>query len=172
MDDHGSLTLRPPGPDWIVADEERTRAAGAAFLALRRSESAGFTTNVSVTGQVLAEESSIEALADQLVGDLRKLAPGAETLKREQYGSAGAPGVMQLLAFSLPVEGTEPLELQQLQVVVEAPDRTPGSDAALVYLVSLTGEPDEMEASIGDFQNFLATLAAPDADSDRAVETD
>lgn len=157
MTEAGTLHFQLPNDQWQAAGPDQTAAAGAAYLAYRGGTDIAFVTNITVTGQALDEEVSLEALADASFADLESSSLSAVLDRRDEYGSGDNPGLIQLTTFTIQ-SGGQPLELQQCQVFLEARNQTAGNVAALLYLVALTGLKDEVRAAVPEFQEFLRTI--------------
>ena len=110
-----------------------------------------------MTGQQLTVDVSLESVAEAALADLRSRALEVSLVRREPYGSADDPGLLQLVSLVLEVEGTR-LELQQLQVFVPAHNHGDGPVETILYLVSLTGLRDQVQDASGDFETFLRSI--------------
>ncbi|WP_410659649.1 hypothetical protein [Amycolatopsis sp. lyj-112] len=141
---------------WHSVPPDEVGAEEAAFVALHPASAAGFTANISLSGDVTASEIPLAQLADEAIERLRG---GALTLvvgRRSEVGSAENPGLTQAVRFSIEI-GERPVELTQLQVYIAMQDAEDERRRTVLQVV-LSATPEQFEQLVGDFQKFLETI--------------
>ncbi|MCX5376211.1 hypothetical protein [Streptomyces sp. NBC_00091] len=145
---------------WRAAPPDEVGAQDVAFVALHPEPDAGFTANITVDGEFLAEGTALEELADASVVRVRGASESVEVAGRRPIGSPEAPGLTQRLDVSAVVGGTL-RDLVQLQVYMTILDVTDPHKRAVIRLI-LTATAAQHDRVLGDFQAFLRTVR-PDA---------
>ncbi|WP_367137024.1 hypothetical protein [Saccharothrix sp. HUAS TT1] len=140
-------------PDgWLSAPPDEVGAPQAAFVALHPGSAAGFTANVTITGEVRADDATLARLAAEAVARLERGIGAVEVGRRTELDS----GYTQVVRLTAPIDG-RPVDLVQLQVFLALPDvRDPDRRAVLEIVLSAT--PVQFEGLVGDFQAFLKTI--------------
>lgn len=133
------LTLRLPGPAWVIADPAQLDLPGAAFVATRPEPGVLFAPMLTVSGGLRDAHLSVDAVADESLAVLAEQVQEAEVRERVPSGTPTAPGVTQVLGGRAMVRG-QLLELRQAQVVATAPTGDPQRRAVIVFTLTCTAE--------------------------------
>ncbi|MFI5547774.1 hypothetical protein ACIA6E_28785 [Streptomyces sp. NPDC051815] len=147
---------------WIPAPPDEVDAPAAAFVALHPHADAGFTANITIDGDLLAETETLEGVADGAVERLREGTESVTVLQRRGIGSPEAPGLMQRLALTAVVAGVR-RDLVQSQVYLAMLDSTDPQRRAVIRM-NLTATAAQHDGVLEDFQDFLRTVR-PDTGS-------
>lgn len=148
-------------PDgWLSAPPDEVGAPQAAFVALHPGSAAGFTANVTISGEVRADDSTPAQVAEQAAARLERAVGAVEIGRRNELDSA----CTQVVRLTAPVNG-RPVELVQLQVFLAMPDVRDERRRAVLEIV-LSATPEQFELLVGDFQAFLETIR-PDGGATR-----
>ncbi|MCE6993986.1 hypothetical protein LZG04_04040 [Saccharothrix sp. S26] len=148
-------------PDgWLSAPPDEVGAPQAAFVALRPAPGAGFTPNITITGEVRADDATLAQLAEQAAARLERGVGRVEVGRRNELES----GYTQVLRLTAPIDG-RPVELVQLQVFLALADVRDERRRAVLEIV-LSATPEQFEDLVGDFQAFLKTIR-PDEGASR-----
>jgi len=149
-------------PDgWQSAPPDEVGAPGVAFVALRPSTGGnGFTTNLTIAGEIRDPSVPASTVADESVQRLESVAESVSVRDRTDFGPADAQGMTQVLDLEM----GQGKRLVQCQIYVPVDDVTDPSRRAVLELV-LTCTPDEFDAALPDFQQFVATVRPAQADS-------
>ncbi len=142
---------------WHAAKPEEVGAPGAAFVALHStSQVPGFTTNITIDGEVRSDEVSLVDVAEESVTNLAEASRGVSVSDRREIGTADAPGLTQLLTVSALI-GETTRELVQCQVYLAMPhQRDPGVRA--VVRLAVTAPSEQFESVRADFQEFVSSV--------------
>jgi hypothetical protein len=146
------LNIQLPSAQWAIADPDVLGLSNAAFVTVR-PDSGPYTPVITVSGGVRSISVSPEEIADESVQVLSDQAGAAEVLRRRPYGDESSPGVAQLLAASLVMDGNI-FDLRQTQLIVT----TPVVDDPLrqvVLLFTLTCTADQVDVAGREFQGFV-----------------
>ncbi|MFJ6676372.1 hypothetical protein ACIQMJ_35170 [Actinosynnema sp. NPDC091369] len=148
-------------PDgWLSAPPDEVGAPQAAFVALRPGGGAGFTANITISGEVHGDDVTLAELADRAAARLERGVGAVEVGRRNELESA----YTQVLRLTAPIGG-RPVDLVQLQVFLAMADvRDPRRRAVLEIVLSAT--PEQFEDLVDDFQAFLKTIR-PDEGASR-----
>ncbi|WP_447003503.1 hypothetical protein ACRAKI_28105 [Saccharothrix isguenensis] len=139
-------------PDgWLSAPPDEVGAPQAAFVALHPGPSAGFTANVTISGEVRSGVTVAEVAAEAAARLERDVGP-VEIGRRNELESA----YTQVVRMTVPIGG-RPVELLQLQVFLAMPDVRDENRRAVLEIV-LSATPEQFEDLVGDFQAFLKTI--------------
>lgn len=141
---------------WRPAPPDEVNAPGVAFVALHPRPDAGFTANITIDGEFLSEEATLEGLADASVENLRQVAESVTVTHRREIGSEGSPGLTQRLTFSADAGGAR-RDLVQSHVYLAMVDAGDPNRRAVIKMV-LTATAAQHDAVLGDFQEFLRTV--------------
>lgn len=163
-----SITFRLP-EGWRPAPPDDVGAPGAAFVALHPAPEQGFTANITISGEERFDDTPLTAIAQASVDRLRGTVAEVEVADRKQVGSEEAPGMTQLLRLRSVAEGVE-RSLVQAQVYLSFNDANQPSRRAVIDLV-LTATAAQFESVVGDFQEFVRTVA-PAQPGDRDGQDD
>ncbi|MFD0203477.1 MULTISPECIES: hypothetical protein [Saccharothrix] len=148
-------------PDgWLSAPPDEVGAPQAAFVALHPGSSAGFTANITISGEVRADDVTLAQLAERAADRLRQDVGAVEVGRRNELESA----YTQVLRLTAPVGG-RPVELVQLQVFLAMADVRDERRRAVLEIV-LSATTGQFEDLVGDFQAFLKTIR-PDEGASR-----
>ncbi len=140
-------------PDgWLSAPPDEVGAPQAAFVALHPGGSAGFTANVTISGEVRADDATLARIAEESAARLRRDVGAVEVGRRNELESA----YTQVLRLTAPVGG-RPVDLVQLQVFLAMADVRDERRRAVLQIV-LSATPEQFEDLVGDFQAFLKTI--------------
>ena len=168
-----SLNLRLPTPRWAIADPEVIGLTGAAFAAVRPGPDA-YTPLVTVSGGIRTADTGVDQIAAESVQVLGAQTSDVLVLRRVPSGTDEAPGLAQLLAASLDVDGT-PQELRQAQVIVTTPvEHDPHQRVVLLFTLTCTLE--QLDEVAPEFNAFVesaqpATPPAPE-ETDRSEDAE
>ncbi|MEV0412549.1 hypothetical protein AB0I68_17520 [Streptomyces sp. NPDC050448] len=144
-------------PDgWRPAPPDEVGAPGVAFIALHGRPDDGFTANITIDGEFLADGVTLEELADASADRVREAAVTVEVGGRRGIGGPDAPGLTQRLTLSAIVAGV-PRDLVQSQVYMTIADVTDPHKRALVRTI-LTATAAQYDSVLGDFQEFLRSV--------------
>ncbi|MEU3722020.1 hypothetical protein [Streptomyces sp. NPDC031705] len=144
---------------WQAAPPDEVGAPDVAFVALRPQPDApdgGFTANITVDGEFLADGVTLEELADASVARVESGAEAVRLAGRREIGSPQAPGLTQRLDVTA-FTGGALRELVQLQVYMTIQDIADPHKRAVIRLV-LTATAAQHDGVLGDFQEFLRTV--------------
>ena len=148
-------------PDgWLSAPPDEVGAPQAAFVALHPGDNAGFTANITITGEVRADDATLAQIAEQAAARLERGVGPVEIGRRNELDS----GYTQVLRLTAPVDG-RPVDLVQLQVFLAMADVRDQRRRAVLEIV-LSATPEQFEGLVGDFQAFLKTIR-PDEGTSR-----
>lgn len=138
-------------PDgWLAAPPDEVGAEPAAFVALRPDRArAGFTPNITVTGEFRPDQASLVDIADDSIGTLAETTGSATLLRRNEAGSPDAPGLTQLVRVRE--------DLAQYQVYLGMHDVEDHS-RRVVLQFALTASADQVEELAGDFERFVSSV--------------
>lgn len=144
---------------WQAAKPEEVGAPGAAFVALHpSSQIPGFTTNITIDGELRSDEIPLVDVAEESVTNLAEASRGVSVSDRREIGTPEAPGLTQLLTVSA-VIGETTRELIQCQVYLAMPDEQQ-SDVRAVVRLAVTAPSEQFESVRADFQEFVSTVRA------------
>ncbi|WP_158851956.1 hypothetical protein [Saccharothrix deserti] len=140
-------------PDgWLSAPPDEVGAPQAAFVALHPGSSAGFTANVTISGEVRTDDATLAQVAEEAAARLQRGLGTVEIGRRNELESA----YTQVVRMTAPING-RPVELVQLQVFLAMPDVRDERRRAVLEIV-LSATPEQFENLVGDFQAFLKTI--------------
>jgi hypothetical protein len=140
-------------PDgWLSAPPDEVGASQAAFVALHPGSSAGFTANVTISGEVRTDVTLAQVAAEAAARLERGVGGPVEIGRRNELESA----YTQVVRMTVPIDG-RPVELVQLQVFLAMPDVRDKSRRAVLEIV-LSATPEQFEDLVDDFQAFLKTI--------------
>ncbi|MFD1150530.1 hypothetical protein [Saccharothrix hoggarensis] len=140
-------------PDgWLSAPPDEVGAPRAAFVALHPGSAAGFTANVTISGELRTDGATVAEVAAEAVARLERGLGAVEVGRRNELESA----FTQVVRMTVPIDG-RPVELVQLQVFLAMPDVRDESRRAVLEIV-LSATPAQFEQLVGDFQAFLKTI--------------
>ncbi|MEU3772330.1 hypothetical protein AB0F11_03755 [Streptomyces sp. NPDC032472] len=141
---------------WQAAPPEEVGAHDVAFIALHPQPDAGFTANITIDGDFLPDEVTLEELADASVERVREATGSVALVGRREIGSPEAPGLTQRLALSAVVAGAA-RDLAQTQVYMTIVDAVDPHKRAMIRTV-LTATAAQHDSVLPDFQAFLRTV--------------
>ena len=150
------LHFRLPGREWEPRDPGDLGVANAAFLAVRADVPGGYTPTISISGDHRDDGATLERIADEGLVALEREADGVRLEERRQIGGGHAPGVTQLVACTITVEGTE-LDLRQCQVVLDLHD-VEDARRRVVVVLSLTCLLEQTPAMLPEFQALVRSV--------------
>jgi hypothetical protein len=134
---------------------------GVDLAALYAIADQGFTPNITVAVQPVADAAGVEQVADQTVAHLRRSHPDLTVVRRTPLGSAQAPGVGQEVRFASDL-GNGPVDLTQVQVVLAA---GPVDSGQLVFKAAFTASERQAPSLLPAFQQFVASLSVADGEA-------
>ncbi|MBK1785424.1 hypothetical protein JHE00_13900 [Prauserella sp. ASG 168] len=141
---------------WQAAQPDEVGAPGVAFVALHGAPSGGFTSNITIAGQVRDDETPLDTIAAESAERLGQETDVVQVRNRKPVGSERAPGLTQVLDIGTTVRDRR-LQLVQCQVYLDLhADEDPAQRAVLEIV--LTCESDRLGAVLGDFQQFVGTV--------------
>lgn len=144
-------------PDgWQAAPPDEVGAPEAGFVALRPPSANGFTANITISGEIRPSEVTLQTIADEGVAKLEAAASDVRLGRRNELDSETEPGLTQLIAMTVPVNGQQ-REILQMQVFLTMRDPADTSQRAVLQLV-LTAAEEQFAEVIEDFQRFLETV--------------
>lgn len=154
------VSFRLPDPAWEPVDPASLGVTNAAFLAVRREHvGTGYAPTLTLSGDLVADGTPLEGLADDAVDVLAAQADGAELVKRREYGSEDAPGLLQQLDCRIRTDDGA-LDVRQLQALLDMRDTSDGAEPPrrFVLKVVLSTTFAQHETYLPEFQEFLRTL--------------
>lgn len=144
---------------WRSVPPDEVGTPEAAFVALNPgTRQDGFTANISITGEVRADDEELTAIADEAVEKLR--AAGGQDVRlgrRNQVGSPESPGLTQAVKLTIPLNG-KPVDIVQFQVFLSLQDQKDPQRRAVLHVVLSALLENQFEHVIDDFQKFLSTI--------------
>ncbi|MEV1024155.1 hypothetical protein [Streptomyces sp. NPDC050264] len=160
-------------PDgWQAAPPNEVGAPNVAFVALHpASIDGGFTANITISGGMRNDATTMSQIADESVPRLEQGGP-VRVLKKAEIGTpdlpglTDAPGIVQNLVLSTTLRG-EPIELCQSQVYLGMEDVRNPAQRAVIEIV-LTAKQNQLDEVIGDYKEFLRTVRPADESPARA----
>jgi hypothetical protein len=140
-------------PDgWQAASPDEVGAPEMAFVAVRSGED-GFTTNLTVAGEIRDPAMPISAIADDSVHRIGEVAGSVRVRDRVALGPDGSPGMTQVLD----IEMEQGEQLVQCQVYLSLDDiHDPQKHAVLELALTCTRE--RLDDVLPDFQRFVGTI--------------
>jgi hypothetical protein len=145
-------------PDgWQAAPPDEIGASGAAFAALRPASTdggtGGFTTNLTIAGEIRDPALPMATIADESVRRLEGIAGSVRVRDRTDFGSGEAPGMTQVLD----IEMGQGKRLVQCQIFLPVDDvHVPGRRAVLELVLTCTLE--QLADVLSDFKRFVGTI--------------
>ncbi|HEX6354175.1 hypothetical protein [Actinophytocola sp.] len=145
-------------PDgWHAAPPDEAGAPGAAFVAVHPdTRQAGFTPNITISGEYRADQAALAELADESVGRLGQAAQDVTVADRTEIDSLDAPGLTQVVLMRHD-SGDTVRDLVQCQVYLSMTDVHDRSRRAVLQL-AMTATTEQLDDVIGDFQQFVASV--------------
>jgi hypothetical protein len=145
-------------PDgWHAAPPDEVGAPGVAFVALHPASTGGsangFTTNLTIAGEIRDPAVPMATIADESVHRLETVADSVRVRDRTDLGPSDAPGMTQVLE----IEMGQGKRLVQCQVYLPMDDVHDRSRRAVLELV-LTCTPEQLDDVLPDFQRFVGTV--------------
>lgn len=152
-------------PDgWQAAPPDEVGAPEVAFVALHPASTDGgangFTTNLTVAGEIRDPALPMATIADESVQRLESVAESVRVRDRTDLGPVDAPGMTQVLD----IEMGQGKRLVQCQVYLPMDDVHDPRRRAVLELV-LTCTPEQLDDVLSDFQRFLGTIRPAQASS-------
>lgn len=142
-------------PDgWQAAPPDEVGAPGVAFVAVHPDgEADGFTTNLTVAGEIRDPALPIAAIADDSVRRIESVAESVRVRDRVDLGPDDSPGMTQVLD----IEMGQGKQLVQCQVYLSLDDvHDPRRRAVLELALTCTSE--QLDDVLPDFQRFVGTI--------------
>ena len=138
-------------PDgWFAAPPDDVGADGAAFVALHpASERAGFTANITISGELRMDMATLSDIADESINRLGETAGQVALANRTEVGTADAPGLTQIVTLRPIINGAQ-RNLAQCQVYLSMVDEEDDRKRAIVQL-ALTATPDQLDRAAKAF---------------------
>ena len=142
-------------PDgWQAAPPDEVGAPEMAFVAVHPDgEDDGFTTNLTVAGELRDPALPIAAIADDSVHRIGKVAESVRVRDRVDLGPGDSRGMTQVLD----IEMGQGKQLVQCQVYLSLDDIHDPRRRAVLEL-ALTCKRERLEAVLPDFQRFVGTI--------------
>ena len=140
---------------WQAAPPDEVGAPEVAFAALHPSSTDGFTTNLTIAGEIRDPALPIATIAARSVRRLEGTAESVNVRDRKDFGRGDAPGMAQVLD----IEMGQGKRLLQYQVYLSMDDVHDPRLRAVFELV-LTCRPDQLDDVLPDFQRFVGTIRA------------
>lgn len=142
---------------WRSVSPAELGTPNTAFVALHPDTArAGFTANITISGDVRAEDIPMTEVADEALERLRADVREVRLGRRSEVGSAEDPGLTQAVGLSVELNGRQ-RDLVQFQVFIGMRDRRE-PDRRAVLEIALTALPDQFPEVVGDFEKFVATI--------------
>ncbi|GLY67031.1 hypothetical protein [Amycolatopsis taiwanensis] len=141
---------------WRSVPPDQAGAPGAAFVALHPPASQGFTANITISGELHADDVPLTQIADDAVDRLRAGAREVQLGRRSEVGSPASPGLTQAVRLSVLINGA-PAEIVQFQVFLAMRDTRDPRRRAVLHVV-LSSLPEQFAGVIDDFQKFIETI--------------
>ncbi|MFE6616531.1 hypothetical protein [Amycolatopsis sp. NPDC057786] len=150
---------------WLSAPPNEVGAGDSAFVALHPPASAGFTANITITGEIRESYIPLAHVADEALETLRRSDPDARLGKRKESGSPENPGLTQSVRLSMTLDGRR-LDVVQLQVFLGMWDKRDPRRRAVLHIV-LSALPEQFDQVAGDFQKFVSTIRPEEGEHTR-----
>ncbi len=155
------IAFRLPDPVWQAVDPTSLGVTNAAFLAVRREHVGDdYAPTITVSGDTRLDDATLEQIGDEAVEVLSAQAGDVELIKRRDYGSDQAPGLLQQLDCRITTEAGE-LDIRQLQALLEMRDVS-GGGGRVVLKVVLSTTFAQHDACLPEFQEFLRSVRVRD----------
>ncbi|MEU0443820.1 hypothetical protein ABZ202_29510, partial [Streptomyces sp. NPDC006186] len=90
---------------WLPARPGEVENAPVAFAAVHPHPDNGFAANITIDGDMQMVTVALSDLADAAVERLREVAESVTVVGRRDVATAGAPSLIQRLAFTAAVHG-------------------------------------------------------------------
>ncbi|MGC7097366.1 hypothetical protein ACPZ19_22045 [Amycolatopsis lurida] len=139
----------PPG--WRTPPPREAESAAGTIVAVRPERAATITS----AGEFRPDGASLPEIADEAVAALRESDTRVDVLSRTEVGTPDSPGLAQILLVGGAEAGTQ--EVVQCQAFLAMPD-VGGSSMRAVLRFVMTTTRQQVEALVGDFQQFLDTV--------------
>lgn len=141
---------------WQSAPPDQVNAPGAAFVALHPASIDEFTANITIAGQLYTDGTTLDGIADESLQRLAGSVDVVELRQRDIVGTDEAPGRTQVVDITTTIDN-RPLQLVQCQVYLELRDEN-DPERRVVIELALTCRDTQLDAVLGDFQKFVATV--------------
>ncbi|OLT47602.1 hypothetical protein BJF85_15420 [Saccharomonospora sp. CUA-673] len=142
---------------WLSVSPDEVGAPNAAFVALRPDTGGdGFTSNITISGEVREASVGVEDVAAEAVERLRGGAHEVKVGTTKSTGTEDSPVFMQPVRLDVDVAGRRRY-LVQYQVFMGFSDVSKPSQRAVVQIV-LSSTPEAFESVFADFETFVGTI--------------
>ncbi|GAA3222546.1 hypothetical protein MTQ10_01315 [Streptomyces sp. XM83C] len=145
---------------WLPARPGEVENAPVAFAAVHPHPDNGFAANITIDGDMQMVTVALSDLADAAVERLREVAESVTVVGRRDVATAGAPSLIQRLAFTAAVHGVR-RDLAQTQVYLSVPDARDARRRAVIRLV-LTASAAQHDEVLGEFQDIIRSIRLDD----------
>ncbi|ALG12527.1 hypothetical protein [Kibdelosporangium phytohabitans] len=140
---------------WQAAPPDEVGSPNVAFVALKPPAVNGFTSNITISGEV-RPDVPLTDIADEALAKLQAEVAQMKVGKRSEHGTPENPGLTQAVRMLIVANGRQ-MDVAQLQVFLGMQDVRNPQQQAVLHLV-LTADSDEFERVVSDFQQFIETV--------------
>lgn len=141
---------------WRPVDPNEAGAPGATFVAVHTASRGDLTANITVGQATQPDQRDLSDIADESLGRLAELGTDVTLARRTTHDSAAAPGLSQLVTFSVPTDGGS-RKLVQYQVFLALVD-TVDPSRRMVVEAALTVTPEEFDDLATEFGDFVSSI--------------
>lgn len=149
------LTAELPNDNWQPVDPGTVGVSNAAMVA-QRSGVPGYIPTIVLSGDLRTDDATLPEIADEALAVIRRDAPGAEVVSREEKSVGRMDGVTQLIAAPAVVDGQH-LDMRILQAITAYRDDLDPSRRGII-IHSLTCTEDQLAHAAGEFQTYLRSV--------------
>ena len=151
------IVFRLPNEHWQPADPEALGVTNAAFLAIRREhEGDDYAPTLTVSGGLRTDPATMDEIGDEAVAVFAQQAADVELVTRRDYGSAEAPGLLQVVGGTL-FAGERRYDLRQAHVLIGMSD-VEDSERRVVVKIVLSTTYAQFDTYLPELQEFVASL--------------
>lgn len=143
-------------PDgWGTAPPDSVGVSDVAFVVVHAQSDAGFTANISISGEYHPDDASLAEIAVASVQRIRAVAESVKVVDRKEVGSCDVPGLAQTICFSAVVGGGR-RDLVQSQVYLAMLDGD--SNGRAVFQLTLTATAVQYPSVVEGFQSLVRSV--------------
>ncbi|KQT90763.1 hypothetical protein ASG49_13530 [Marmoricola sp. Leaf446] len=165
------ISFRLPNEHWRPADPEALGVTNAFFLAVRQEhEGDDYAPTLTVSGGLREDAATMDEIGDEAVDVFASQATDVELVKRREYGSVAAPGLLQVVGGTL-TDRERRYDLRQAHVLLGMADVADPRRRVVVKVV-LSTTYRQFETYLPELQDFVASIhpGQPTPDGGPAAE--
>lgn len=149
------LTAELPNDSWQPVDPATVGVSNAAMVA-QRSGVQGYIPSIVLSGDLRTDDATLPEIADEALAIVRRDAPGAEVVNREETSADRMSGVTQLIAAAAVINGQH-LDMRILQAITAyQDDLDPTRRGVIIHTLTCTD--DQLAHAAGEFQTYLRSV--------------